>query len=182
MVFVNSMSDMFHERVPSAYRRDVWSVMDRARRHTFQLLTKRPELMRAWVRANDDVTVPVLPNVWLGTSIENSRWVHRTDDLRDTPAAVRFISAEPLLGPLGTLNLAGIDWLIVGGESGLGHRRIDPRWVRDLRDQAMSAGVAFFFKQWGGRTPKSGGRELDGRSWDEFPDQRAALALSTVTT
>jgi protein gp37 len=169
MVFVNSMSDLFHERVPSDYRREVWSVMDRARRHTFQVLTKRPELMRAWVLANADVTNPMLPNVWLGTSIENNRWVHRADDLRDTPGAIRFISAEPLLGPLDRLDLTGIDWLIVGGESGWKHRPMDPEWVRELRDHARSEGVAFFFKQFGGRTPKAGGRMLDGRTWDEYP-------------
>lgn len=169
MVFVNSMSDLFHERVPNTYRRDVWSVMDRARRHTFQVLTKRPELLRAWVLANQNVTTPVLPNVWLGTSIENNRWVHRADDLRDTPAAIRFISAEPLLGPLDELDLTGIDWLIVGGESGVGHRPNDAAWVRDLRDRALDQGVAFFFKQWGGRTPRAGGRLLDGRTWDQYP-------------
>jgi protein gp37 len=174
MVFVNSMSDLFHELVPGNYRRDVWSVMGRARRHTFQVLTKRPELMRAWVRANGDVTDPVLPNVWLGTSIENNRWVHRADDLRDTPAAIRFISAEPLLGPLDKLDLTGIDWLIVGGESGPRHRANDPAWVRDLRDRAVDEGVAFFFKQWGGRTPKAGGRILDGRTWDELPIGRVS--------
>jgi protein gp37 len=169
MVFVNSMSDLFHERVPGDYRRDVWSVMDRGRRHTFQVLTKRPELMRDWVLANTHITVPVLPNVWLGTSIENNRWIHRADDLRDTPAAIRFISAEPLLGPLDKLDLTGIDWLIVGGESGWKHRPNDAAWVRDLRDRAIDEGVAFFFKQWGGRTPKAGGRLLDGRTWDELP-------------
>ena len=169
MVFVNSMSDLFHELVPGKYRREVWSVMDRARRHTFQVLTKRPELMRAWVRANGDVADPVLPNVWLGTSIENNRWVHRADDLRATPAAVRFISAEPLLGPLPSLDLTDIDWLIVGGESGSSHRPMDEAWVRELKAMAEDAGTAFFFKQWGGRTPKAGGRDLDGRTWDEYP-------------
>jgi protein gp37 len=178
MVFVNSMSDLFHERIPNDYRREVWSVMDRARQHTFQVLTKRPELMRAWVLANADVTDPVLPNVWLGTSIENNRWVHRADDLRDTPAAIRFISAEPLLGPLDKLDLAGIDWLIVGGESGPKSRPSDPAWVRDLRDRAVGHGVAFFFKQWGGRTPKAGGRLLDGRTWDQYP--KATTRSTTV--
>jgi protein gp37 len=173
MVFVNSMSDLFHERVPSEFRREVWAVMDRARQHTFQILTKRPETMRAWLLANVDVTQPILPNVWLGTSIENNRWTHRADDLRDTAAAVRFISAEPLLGPLDQLDLGGIDWLIVGGESGPGHRPMDATWVRDLRHRANESGVAFFFKQWGGRTPKAGGRELDGRTWDEYPTPRA---------
>ncbi|MEX0629642.1 MAG: phage Gp37/Gp68 family protein [Chloroflexota bacterium] len=172
MVFVNSMSDLFHERVPGDYRRDVWKVMDRVRRHTFQVLTKRPELMRDWVTANADITDPVVPNVWLGTSIENNRWAHRADDLRDTPAAVRFISAEPLLGPLNMLDLTGIDWLIVGGESGPRHRPMEHDWVLELRDHALAAGVAFFFKQWGGRTPKAGGRLLDGRTWDEYPGTR----------
>ena len=169
MVFVNSMSDLFHERVSGDFKREVWSVMDRARRHTFQILTKRPELMRAWILANEDITKPLLPNVWLGTSIENNRWVHRADDLRDTPAAVRFVSAEPLLGPLDKLELAGIDWLIVGGESGARHRPVEEEWVRDLRERALTAGVAFFFKQWGGRTPNSRGRLLDGRTWDQYP-------------
>jgi protein gp37 len=180
MVFVNSMSDLFHELVPSKFRRDVWSVMDRARRHTFQVLTKRPDLMHAWVRANADVTDPVLPHVWLGTSIENNRWVHRADDLRDTPASIRFISAEPLLGPLDKLDLTGIDWLIVGGESGARHRHVDVGWVRDLRDQAQDAGVAFFFKQWGGRTPRARGRSLEGRTWDEYPTLNGRATSSRV--
>jgi len=111
----------------------------------------------------------ILPNVWLGTSIENDRWVGRADHLRETPAAVRFISAEPLLGPLPSLDLTGIDWLIVGGESGSDHRPVREDWVRDLRDRCLEADVAFFFKQWGGRTPKSGGRILDGQTWNEFP-------------
>jgi protein gp37 len=116
-------------------------------------------------------TYGVLPNVWVGTSIENDRWARRADLLRDTPAAVRFISAEPLLGPLPSLDLTGIDWLIVGGESGSDRRPIDPTWVMDLRDRALEAHVAFFFKQWGGRTPKAGGRLLDGRTWGEFPSR-----------
>jgi protein gp37 len=110
-----------------------------------------------------------LPNVWLGTSIELDRWVGRADALRATPAAVRFISAEPLLGPLPSLDLMAIDWLIVGGESGSSHRPMQIDWVRDLRDRASAADVAFFFKQWGGRVPKAGGRELDGETYDEFP-------------
>jgi protein gp37 len=112
-----------------------------------------------------------LRNVWLGTSVENARWTTRIDELRSTPAAVRFLSCEPLLGDLGTLDLTGIDWVITGGESGPDHRPIDPDWVRSIRDQCQAVGVAFFHKQWGGRTPKSGGRELDGRTWDEMPRQ-----------
>ena len=166
MVFVNSMSDLFHELVPDWFVEQVWDRMATARRHTFQVLTKRPERMRDFAqRANRNP----LPNVWLGTSIENDRWVGRADALRDAPAAVRFISAEPLLGPLPSLELTGIDWLIAGGESGIDHRPVDADWLRQLRDASVAVGTAFFFKQWGGRTPKSGGRELDGRTWNEMP-------------
>jgi protein gp37 len=167
-IFVDSMSDLFHELVPEAVVAKVWSTMAKAERHQFQILTKRPERMPAIVGRRVEA-YSVLPNIWLGTSIENDRWVGRADELRATPAAIRFISAEPLLGPLPSLDLTDIDWLIVGGESGADHRPIDPAWVRDLRDRALEADVAFFFKQWGGRTPKSGGRLLDGRTWDEFP-------------
>jgi protein gp37 len=176
MVFVNSMSDLFHELVPDWFIHEVFLVMAQAQRHTFQVLTKRPERMRVWAEAearHGGIDPESLPNVWLGTSIENDRWVGRADQLRATSAAVRFISAEPLLGPLPSLDLTRIDWLIVGGESGPDHRAIDPDWVRELRDRAIAAGVAFFFKQWGGRTPKSGGRELDGRTWEEFPAYRS---------
>jgi protein gp37 len=116
------------------------------------------------------------PNVWIGVSVEDARELARVDDLRQVPAAVRFVSAEPLLGPLTDLNLAGIDWLIAGGESGLNHRPADPQWVRDLRDRCSAAGTAFFFKQWGGRTPKAGGRELDGREYSEMPARLVAAA------
>jgi protein gp37 len=162
LVFVNSMSDLFHELVPWDYIDQVFDVMEEAERHTFQVLTKRPERMRALAR-------PVPENVWLGTSIENDRWTVRADYLRETPEATRFLSLEPLLGPLPSLDLTYINWAIVGGESGVGHRPIDPDWVRDIRDRCVAAGTAFFFKQWGGRTPKSGGRLLDGRTWDEMP-------------
>lgn len=170
MVFVNSMSDMWHPLVPPSFVRQVFEVMEKASQHTYQVLTKRPDLMRSWfdgegARWKHDP----LSHVWLGTSIENDRWVGRADDLRATPAAVRFISAEPLLGPLPSLRLIDIDWLIVGGESGSTHRPMDEAWVRDLRNLADAAGTAFFFKQWGGRTPKAGGRHLDGRTWDAFP-------------
>jgi protein gp37 len=133
--------------------------------HVFQVLTKRPERMADYCRARGEP----LPNVWLGTSIENSRWASRADALRRTPAAVRFVSAEPLLGPLDRLDLVGIGWLIVGGESGERHGPMEAEWVRDLRDRCLAAGVPFFFKQWGGRTPKAGGRTLDGRVWNEMP-------------
>jgi protein gp37 len=170
MVFVNSMSDLFHELVPSEFIDQVFTTMSLARRHTFQVLTKRPEAMRDWFAGpGSGWARDPLPNVWLGTSIENDRWVHRADALRETPAAVRFISAEPLLGPLPSLNLTNIDWLIVGGESGSEHRPIREDWVLELRDAADAASVAFFFKQWGGRMAKSGGRLLEGRTHDAFP-------------
>lgn len=171
-VFVNSMSDLFHELVPEAFVHAVFERMARANWHTYQLLTKRPERMAAVIQgyyARHPGQGP-LPHVWLGTSIENDRWTARADALRETPAAVRFISAEPLLGPLPSLDLTEIDWLIVGGESGAGARPMDPAWARWLRDHARATETAFFFKQWGGRTPKAHGRELDGRTWDEFPE------------
>jgi protein gp37 len=236
-IFVNSMSDVFHEAIPDEYIGRMFAVMAGCPQHIFMVLTKRPERMRDVIRESSwewsegfargwefgaggkAVHAPAwpLPNVWMGVTIENRRFVSRADILRKTPAAVRFISAEPLLGPLvldgvapdpeggvirhwkdhkpqfynPPLDLTGIDWLIVGGESGPNHRRIDPEWVRDLlhvvqsdNDDILRAGreqeheqfprwwgngTAFFFKQWGGRTPKAGGRELDGREWSEFP-------------
>jgi protein gp37 len=173
MVFVNSMSDLFHELVPEGLIRRVFDVMATADRHSFQILTKRPERMREVVTSIYDNEQP-LPNVWLGTSIENDRWTRRADALRATPAAVRFLSLEPLLGPLPSLDLTDLHWMIVGGESGAKHRPIEADWVRDLRDRSVAAGIPFFFKQWGGRTPKAGGRVLDGREWSELP--RAAAA------
>lgn len=167
MVFVNSMSDLFHELAPLAFIENVFAVMADAHWHTFQVLTKRAERL-----AQLAPTLDWPPNVWMGVSIENNRWVHRADFLREVPAAVRFISAEPLLGPLGQLELEGIDWLIAGGESGPHHRPVEPAWVIDLRDRCEIEGVAFFLKQWGGRTPKAGGRELDGRTWDGMPQSR----------
>lgn len=172
MIFVNSMSDLFHEDVPVEYIAEVFDVMVRAERHTFQILTKRHERLAE--------LAPELPwpeNVWMGVSIENRRFVHRADFLRTVPAAVRFISAEPLLGPLEGLDLTGIHWLISGGESGPRHRPVEIEWLRDLRDRCQQESVAYFFKQWGGRRPKSGGRVLDGRTWDQMPEPRArALA------
>ena len=166
MIFVNSMSDLFHEDVPKTYMQQVFEVMGRAQQHTFQVLTKRPGRMASIVR---QVQPDPLGNVWLGTSIELDRLVWRADKIRDTPAAIRFLSLEPLLGPLPNLDLTAIDWVIVGGESGPRHRPVDPEWVRDLRDRCIAENVPFFFKQWGGRTPKTGGRTLDGRTWDDMP-------------
>lgn len=176
-VFVNSMSDLWHPLVPGDFIHQVFRVMQATARHTYQILTKRPELMRHWFEdAGVQWAAEPLQNVWLGTSIENDRWVGRADDLRATPAAIRFISAEPLLAPLPSLDLTAIDWLIVGGESGSSHRPMDESWVLSLREMADSAGTAFFFKQWGGRTPKAGGRHLEGRTWDAYPQVGGAGA------
>jgi len=182
---VNSMSDLFHEQIPESFIHDVFTVM-RASRHTYQILTKRPERMVDVLYHLSWMTEPngrggyvayrgtpgsyVLPNVWLGVSIEQDRWVQRADLLRATPAAVRFISAEPLLEPLPALSLVGIDWLIAGAESGRGARPMDDDWVRDLRDRTKAAGGAFFFKQ---RSTCGGVKRehpvLDGVTWEEFP-------------
>jgi protein gp37 len=172
-VFVDSMSDLFHEDVPDEYVQKVFGVMQAARQHQFQILTKRDDRLAA--------LAPYLPwpdNVWMGVSIENDRFAQRGDSLREIPAVVRFISAEPLLGPLTSLDLSGIDWLIAGGESGPHHRKPQPAWFHDLRDRCQTAGVAFFFKQWGGRNPKAGGRMLDGRTWDEYPIARTQETLT----
>jgi protein gp37 len=163
-IFVNSMSDLFHPEVPDEFIAEVFATMVEADWHVFQILTKRPE--RLLELAGE---LPWPPHVWMGVSIENRRFVHRADLLREVPAAVRFISAEPLLGPLEGLDLTDIHWLIAGGESGAGHRPIREEWVLDLRDRCEDAGVAFFFKQWGGFRPKSNGRLLEGREWNAMP-------------
>ncbi len=164
MIFVNSMSDLFHEKIPDAFIREVFASMEEADWHTFQILTKRPDRLMELAES-----LPWPSNVWMGVSIENRRFVNRADQLREVPAAIRFISAEPLLGPLEGLDLSEIDWLIAGGESGFRSRPVKADWVRDLRDQCESKEIAFFFKQWGGRTAKAGGRELDGRTYDGMP-------------
>lgn len=171
-IFVNSMSDVFHAQFTLEQIRSVFEVMHEAHWHQFQVLTKRPE--RA-LRLADEL--PWSPNIWIGTSIEKMDVARRADALRGiSQAAVRFISAEPLLGPLHDLDLNGIDWVIGGGESGPLHRACELDWARGLRELCRREGVAFFWKQWGGRTSKSGGRMLDGRTWDEYPVQiEAAL-------
>ena len=189
-VFVDSMSDLFHAKVPIEFIERVFNVMADASQHRFQILTKRPGRMASVLRR---ICPDPIPNVWLGTSVENQDWAEiRIPKLLETPAAVRFLSCEPLLGPLnikpwlptgdpgdtGTPRFNeshGIDWVIVGGESGPQFRAIDPEWARDLRDQCQSAAVPFFFKQWGGRTPKAGGRLLDGEVWDEMPGRPTAI-------
>lgn len=165
-IFVNSMSDLFHPEVPATYIQKVFSVMAEAHWHNFQVLTKRPE--RA---AELAVELPWPENVWMGTSVENAEVLHRVSSLREIPAAVLFLSLEPLLGPLPKLNLQDIDWIIVGGESGPFARSVDPTWVRDLRDQALRSDVSFFFKQWGGKNKKAAGRKLDGRIWNQMPSK-----------
>jgi protein gp37 len=197
-VFVNSMSDLFHEHTPNKFIRQVFTVMQRASWHQFQVLTKRPERMRDVLMAMmADGEYHAAPNIWVGTSVEDMAAVPRLDALRQVPAAVRFLSCEPLLGPLGDLDLRGIHWVIVGGESG-GHLweedarerraltvyedgRWVPRpecgsWVQSIQRQCADSDVAFFFKQWGGARPKAAGRLLDGRVWDEYPFQVAQRA------
>ncbi len=164
VVFVNSMSDLFHAQVPVAFVRQVFDVMAATPQHTYQVLTKRARRLR---RLAPSLTWPA--NLWMGVSVEDGDAVDRIDDLRAVPAVMRFLSCEPLLGPLPDLTLDGIGWVIAGGESGANARPMDTAWVESLRDQCTSAGVPFFFKQWGGRTPKAGGRELDGRTWDDMP-------------
>ncbi len=163
-IFVNSMSDLFHEKVPLAFIQRVFHTMERASWHTFQILTKRSERL-----AELAPELNWLPNVWMGVSVETAKYLGRADHLREVPAAVRFLSLEPLLGPLGTIELSGIHWVIVGGESGPGARPIDARWVREIRKQCRAENVPFFFKQWGGVQKKRNGRVLDGRTWDELP-------------
>lgn len=165
MIFVNSMSDLFHEDIPFEFVERVFERMATAHWHTFQILTKRHERL-----AELAPSLPWSRNVWMGVSIENRRFVHRADFLRRVPSAVRFISAEPLLGPLDGLSLEGIDWLIAGGESGVRHRPVRPEWLVDLRDRCGREGVAFFFKQWGGRHPKTGGRLLEDEEWSGMPE------------
>jgi protein gp37 len=163
-IFVNSMSDLFHEAVPDDFIHQVFEVMKRADWHVFQVLTKRSRRLAALAAG-----LSWAPNIWQGGSVENARYIWRVRDLQTVPAAVRFLSVEPLLGPIPDLPLTGIHWVIVGGESGGRRRPMAADWARQIRDQCRVAGVPFFFKQWGGRTSKSGGRLLDGRTWDEIP-------------
>jgi len=164
VVFVNSMSDLFHARVPFDFIRQVFDVMADTPHHTYQVLTKRA---RRLSRIADRLDWP--SNVWMGVSVESSAQYDRVRDLATVPAAVRFLSCEPLLGPLPGLPLDGIDWVIAGGESGPSARPVDSEWIRELRDTCVQARTPFFFKQWGGIRSKAGGRELDGRTWDEMP-------------
>lgn len=168
-VFVNSMSDLFHARVPIDFVREVFEVIADTPQHTYQMLTKRSLRLR---RLANQLDWP--SNLWMGVSVESQQYLNRIDDLRAIPAAVRFLSCEPLLGPLPDLDLNGIGWLITGGESGPRARPVDPEWVRDIRDQCLAAKVPFFHKQWGGRTPKQHGRDLDGVTWGQMPESHRA--------
>jgi protein gp37 len=167
-IFVNSMSDLFHKGVSEEFVDQVFDTMERATWHVFQVLTKRSSRMRDYVRGRYGPT-GAPGHLWLGTSVEDESKVSRIHHLRQTPARVRFLSIEPLIGRMAELPLDGIAWVIVGGESGPRARPIDPRWVRDIRDRCLAVGIPFFFKQWGGLRPKSGGRTLDGREWNQWP-------------
>lgn len=158
------MSDLFHEEVPFSFIEQVFEVMRETPQHTYQVLTKRAQRLSMVANQLDWPS-----NVWMGVSVESKRYTFRIDHLRQVPASVRFVSAEPLLGPLGDLSLDGIHWMIAGGESGPNARAAEYEWITELRDTTTAASVAFFFKQWGGRTPKAGGRELDGEVWDQLP-------------
>jgi protein gp37 len=175
MIFVNSMSDLFHKAIPKDYISDVFDTMERADWHIYQVLTKRSALLMKFLNERYRQRPPP-GHIWLGVSVEDQQATSRIVHLRKARAAVRFLSVEPLIGSIGKLDLDGIDWVIVGGESGPRARRMDPRWVIDIRNQCVAAGVAFFFKQWGGRSPKSGGRLLEGKEWNQFPVSRQSGA------
>jgi protein gp37 len=166
-VFVNSMSDLFHADVPAEFIAEVWKVMAATPRHTYQILTKRPDRMIALVPS-----LPKLPNVWLGTSVEDDQVLHRIDELRKVPAVIRFVSFEPLIGSVSSAKLTDIHWAIVGGESGPNARHMDQAWVNEIFDICHHDNVAFFFKQWGGRNKKATGRSYRERTWDDLPEAR----------
>ena len=168
MIFVNSMSDLFHDAVPLEFVQRVFETMTATPQHTYQILTKRAERLEELASELDWPK-----NVWMGVSVENPDYLYRIDHLRRTEATTKFLSLEPLLGPLENMNLEGMDWIIAGGESGPGARPMDPSWVRSIRDQCVTAETAFHFKQWGGVNKKQVGRVLDGKTWDEFPKSRA---------
>lgn len=166
LIFVNSMSDLFHDEVPLEFIKKVFATMELAQHHVFQVLTKRS---RRLAELAPQISWP--QNVWMGVSAENGDYLYRIDNLRKVPAAVRFLSLEPLIGRIGTINLSAIDWVIVGGESGPGARPMDSSWVTEIRDQCLRSNVAFFFKQWGGVRKKKAGRSLEGRTWDQMPTE-----------
>ncbi len=168
MIFVNSMSDLFHKEIPRSHIAAVFDTMEKADWHTYQVLTKRSSLLQKFI--NDRYRTRAAPtHIWFGVSIENSQATSRIAHLQRANASIRFLSVEPLIAPVGNLCLDGIHWVIVGGESGPRARPMKPEWAIDVRNQCVAARVPFFFKQWGGRSPKSGGRKLDGRVWNQFP-------------
>ncbi len=176
-IFVNSMSDLFHKEIPRDFISRVFDTMERAHWHTYQVLTKRSSLMARFLRDRyGDGLAP--PHIWLGVSIEDEKGTARLRHLRAAPAAVKFVSFEPLLGPVGVVDLSGIHWAIVGGESGPRSRPMDEAWAIEIRDQCRAAKVAFFFKQWGGLRPKSGGRKLDGKVWSQYPKFRPPITIA----
>jgi len=171
MIFVNSMSDLFHKSIPAGYVDQVFDTMEQAGHHVFQVLTKRSSRMRNYVNARYAAS-GAPPHIWLGASVEDGSKLSRVEHIRQMAASIRFLSIEPLIGPVGRINLGGIDWVIVGGESGPGARPMKEEWVTEVRDQCLEMDAAFFFKQWGGLRPKSGGRLLEGVEWSGFPDMR----------
>lgn len=176
VIFVNSMSDLFHDEVPTGFIKRIFSTMNECPQHTFQILTKRSQRLREIA-----VEFTWSPNIWMGVSVENRHVIGRVSDLRNVPARVRFLSCEPLIGPLDELPLEGIHWVIVGGESGPGARPMSREWVRSIRRQCRRASVAFFFKQWGGVRKEFNGRRLDGRTYDEMPIAKKVATASTLT-
>ena len=177
MIFVNSMSDLFHEKVPLDFILKVFNVMQEASWHTFQILTKRSSRL-----SKDSGKIPWPDNVWMGVSVETHKYRYRIDNLRNTEAHTKFISFEPLLGPISTINLEFIDWVIVGGESGPGARPMNEEWVIEIRDRCISHDIPFFFKQWGGVRKKKNGKVLQGRTWDQVPSYSDAYALHAKET
>lgn len=174
MIFVNSMSDLFHKKVPLSFVDAVFDTMEASDWHIFQLLTKRSSRMRDYLRSRYYNRTPP-SHIWLGVSVENAKSATRIQHLQDAPAGVRFLSVEPLIGPIGAVDLSGIHWVIAGGESGPGARILNIEWAREIRDECARQNVSFFFKQWGGIRPKSGGRNLDGREWNDFPTKEVAV-------
>jgi protein gp37 len=175
LIFVNSMSDLFHKEVPKDHIARVFDTMERTHWHIYQVLTKRSTLLMKFLNERYNASAPPA-HIWFGVSVEDRQATSRIVHLRKANAAVRFLSIEPLIAPVGKLDLRAIDWVIVGGESGPRARPMDPRWAIDIRNQCLDAGVAFFFKQWGGRSPKSGGRLLEGQEWSQFPAIRPTAA------
>jgi len=177
-IFVNSMSDLFHESMPDDFLVRCFEIMLKADWHRYQILTKRPEVMLRFAKQFGKIP----DHIWLGTSVELDLYNHRIETLRQVNVKTRFVSFEPLLGPVGKVDLTGISWVIAGGESGPQFRPVNSEWIREIRDQCIDQETAFFFKQWGGRTPKSGGRDLDGREWNEFPDVTKKSPIAVFPT